>query len=83
MVKNNGIQKRTRDLEIFQGKTEISIENIEGDIKDIKENHLHGIYGKLEAIEKKMYQRPGWFLTILISVLSISITFILTTNFIK
>lgn len=75
--------QRIRDLEIYKGKTELSINNIEKNIDDIKNNHLHSIYGKLEIIEKKMYQRPGWFLTILISVLSICITFILTTNFIK
>jgi len=83
MTKDNGIQKRIRDLEVHKGKMELSIENIEENIKDIKENHLHSIYKKLESIEKKMYQRPGWFLTILVSILSICITFILTTNFIK
>ena len=74
---NNKIPERVRDLEISQGKTELSIKNIEGDIKDIKNNHLHGIYKKLETIEKKMYQRPGWFLTALISILSICLTVII------
>ena len=51
------------------------------DIKDIKNNHLHGIYKKLTCIEKKMYQRPGWFLTVLVSILCICLTFILTNYF--
>jgi len=83
MVKNNGVQKRIRDLEVYKGKTELSIRNIEGDINDIKNNHLHSIYKKLSSIEKKMYQRPGWFLTALLSILSISITIIVSTIIMK
>ena len=75
---NNKLPKRVRDLEVFQGKTELSMENIEGSITDIKDNHLKGIYSKLSCIEKKMYQRPGWFLTALISILSICLTIIIT-----
>jgi len=80
---NNNEEKRIRDLEIYRGKTELSIRNIEEDINDIKNNHLHGIYKKLSCIEKKMYQRPGWFLTALLSILSICITIIVSTIIIK
>lgn len=75
---NNDIPKRVRKLEVFKGTTELSIANIEDDIRDIKDNHLNGIYSKLSCIEKKMYQRPGWFLTALISILSICLTIIIT-----
>lgn len=83
MVKNNGVQKRIRELEIYKGKTELSIGNIEEDIKGIKDNHLVSIYKTLSVIEKKMYQRPGWFLTALLSILSICITIIISTIVMK
>ena len=80
---NNNVQNRVRDLEVYKGKTEISISNIEDDIKAIKDNHLNSIYSKLSCIEKKMYQRPGWFLTALLSILSICITIIVSTIIMK
>ncbi|MCD6429347.1 hypothetical protein J7L09_01490 [bacterium] len=81
LSKLDQVEKRINDLEIKTGKIEVSIEDIKEDIRNIKDNHLSSIYEKLDFIEKKIYQRPGWLMTVLISILSICITFILTYHF--
>lgn len=53
-----------------KGSTEAQLTNIEKCLRDIKDNHLHSIYNKIDNINTKLsVNRPTWTITIIITFL--------------
>ncbi|KKM89776.1 hypothetical protein LCGC14_1245290 [marine sediment metagenome] len=53
-----------------KGSTEAKLNNIEKCLKDIKDNHLHSIYDKIDNINTKLsVNRPTWTITVIITFL--------------
>ena len=71
---------RNREIERRLSIMETLMQDTRDDIKNIRENHLTKIWLKLEEIDKKIYQRPGWIITLLVGVTTALIVFIITTK---
>lgn len=54
-------------------------DEIKDELKDIRENHLKGIYQKLEEIKDKINKRPSWVISGIITLLVALIVYLLTT----
>ncbi len=80
-LKNNNIQLYQRLT-----KVETRLDDLNQELKNVRENHLAKIYDKIDYIEKKLLHRlPGWAtMTItFFSSLSVALLTLLLSNFIK
>ena len=75
MPKNNN-----KKVNLYERVTRVEtiVEDIQNEIKSIKNNHLTNIYSKLEEIQKSLYERPSWLISGLIALLIGLITYLLT-----
>jgi len=83
MLKSNQnkiLEHRLTSLEESDKRIGDSLNRLENDITNIRDNHLTKIWNKLEEIDKKIYQRPGWVITLLVGVTTALIVFIITTR---
>ena len=69
---------RNREIERRLSIMETLMQDTRDDIKNIRENHLTKIWIKLEEIDKKIYQRPGWTVAGLLSITTALIVYLLT-----
>jgi len=77
---NKILEHRLTALEESDKRIGDSLNRLENDITNIRENHLTKIYNKLEEIDKKIYQRPGWIITFLVGMTTALIVFIITAK---
>ncbi len=87
--KNNKNSKQDTDIGRLQTDigwikkeiTEIKNNHLNS-FNDIKHNHLSSIYSRLGSIEKKLLQRPSWFVSIILTAL-VGLVATLITLFLK
>ena len=77
---NKILEHRLTALEESDKRIGDSLNRLENDITNIRENHLTKISNKLEEIEKQINKRPGWVITLLVGVTTALIVFIITTK---
>ena len=83
MLKSNQnkiLEHRLTALEESDKRIGDSLNRLENDITNIRENHLTKICNKLEEIEKQINKRPSWFIVLLVGVTTALIVFIITTK---
>ena len=78
--KNKILEHRLTALEESDKRISDSLNRLENDITNIRENHLTKICNKLEEIEKQINKRPSWFIVLLVGVTTALIVFIITTK---
>ena len=69
--KNNNISSRV-------ARIEQDVAWIKDTCNDIKNNHLHTLYDKMDCFEKKLTGRPSWFMTTIVSLLTFLVGALLT-----
>ena len=74
------LENNNKKVNLYERVTRVEtiVEDIQDEIKNIKDNHLTNIYSKLEEIQKSLYERPSWLISGLIALLIGLITYLLT-----